>query len=633
MARARPADALPLPPLAALLGLTLAALAGCIDRGSTAPGGGVTPNAPGPEARKPDLHLLRQDPTEQTCRAVLQQLNAQGAGSRRTPPLTPEQAAALAEQFRLSPGERDELARPEYTRLDAHYLAECLMFAEAAKSMDLDLPAYPERDRAEQAFAWVVRNVYQTARTFPAAPATYVALRGSGDGLERSYVFLALLQQLGLDGCLVGPPSARDRPSFEPERLRGEKPRPQPSPFWAVGARVGQDVLLFEPVSGVPWPAPGGKGTATLADLRAGPEAFEGFLAATPALSGVKPEELRRAAVFLSPPLSAMAPRMGRLEEELSEVLTVRLRVDPEGLRKRFGEAAGGKEGEVLVWAPPDDPGTRARALGLFLPYESGGLDRTGESQLKRFDVFRQALVPWEAFPAIFREVGGVVGARVGEQFIQPFIRFVLDPGSPHDLAVRGRLGEAVQQLTQQRDRLTNLSTAAAREPGLEKGAAEWSARARSAFADLSRAERAGDVKAMREAESRVKLLMFAWEAASGQEIPPPASKEEAAARQLSLKARLLLERSMAEQLGLRATFLLAVCMQERAERLQARLDRPGKGVKPPAREDVLDAWKNAQDWWEQYLRQFAALHDDHPDRAAHARRMAERVSRFARGE
>ena len=55
------------------------------------------------------------------------------------------------------------------------------------------------------------------------------------------YVFLGLLQQMGFDGCLLGPPDAKSvlwftMPNSTDSHVMLGGPR---GPFWAVGVRIG----------------------------------------------------------------------------------------------------------------------------------------------------------------------------------------------------------------------------------------------------------------------------------------------------------------------------------------------------------------------------------------------------------
>src|SRR5262249_51798638 len=131
----------------------------------------------------------------------------------KLPAFTPESLAAVAALVPLSPADREELSGAAFSLHAPAYVADCFYLRDPAKS--LGLTGLPSEKQADYGFAWVCRQVYlhPWVRTHgpqqlepTALPPTAVLRRGFGSGLERMYVFLALLQQLGLDACLVGPP-------------------------------------------------------------------------------------------------------------------------------------------------------------------------------------------------------------------------------------------------------------------------------------------------------------------------------------------------------------------------------------------------------------------------------------------
>ena len=118
-------------------------------------------------------------------------------------------------------------------------------------------------NRAELAFAWAVRQV-RVQPPFPETtgnepiPPGFALRRGWGSELERALVFLAVLEQFGLEddsasalhGALVYCPGADKK-----QRL------------WACGVAVGNKpnaLYLFDPRLGLPVPDSKGKGIATL---------------------------------------------------------------------------------------------------------------------------------------------------------------------------------------------------------------------------------------------------------------------------------------------------------------------------------------------------------------------------------
>jgi hypothetical protein len=167
---------------------------------------------------------LKKENDLAACKSAINQLR-RGLSERvkefpQPPGLAPEAEKSLSQLVRLTPTDLAELRPASFTNLDEIYLADCLYLRDAARAMEI-AGLSPTR-RAEVGFAWVCRQVYpnpwvidsgqQAGQYVPAVPPTFILGRGYGSGLERAYVFLALLQQMNLDACLIGPPDAGTRP-------------------------------------------------------------------------------------------------------------------------------------------------------------------------------------------------------------------------------------------------------------------------------------------------------------------------------------------------------------------------------------------------------------------------------------
>jgi hypothetical protein len=114
----------------------------------------------------------------------------------------------------------------------------CLFLRDVAESLRLQgLPPLPERagerwkdkrDRdlwrrqAEVAFDWVVRQLLLRAdRDEGLVPPEYALRAGTGTAEERALLFLALLRQLDLDGCMVGIPGEGSAEPCPARKARG----------------------------------------------------------------------------------------------------------------------------------------------------------------------------------------------------------------------------------------------------------------------------------------------------------------------------------------------------------------------------------------------------------------------------
>jgi hypothetical protein len=528
-----------------------------------------------------------------TCGEALQQINAHLAKSEvsEVPALSKGEAAKLQERFGLNKGELEEVRSTTFTTLDASHLDVCFLLRDAARSLDPrqegdEGPAASELERVTAAFDWVMRQVRLDTRPAEDVPPAYILRRGSGSAVERALVFLALLEQVGLppgkapQGCVV---------------LYGNKDQPH---LWACGVALSGEpdkLYLFDPRLGLPLPGAKGKGVATLAEVRADPAILRQLDAGEKLRYDIGPEQVKTAWVGLVCSLSALAPRMRVLQdtllrerqwqkETLPEPVVVRLAQDGEGALKRLRDAAG-KGVEVGVVRPVTG------LLRRFLAKDKGGVDPGKEvapqaagtrgNRFPREALFRATLVPWQHFPARLK-TWGALDRQLREAFAGAFIRLKMDSGAPHDLVLRGRFSTATpllgKELKNWQDAQAALET---NQEELAQALKEWHDRALTAYAKLHRAR--GNRAAQEVAQSQVASL---WK--RGEPI------------------HLVLGGSLARPMLADVDYLLGLCKQEQAERMQARLDREVRAGHPPspsAVEEVRDVWKDARGWWEEYSR------------------------------
>jgi hypothetical protein len=549
------------------------------------PGGSPTPSTHRGEARadRPEeaVDVAREAlarPTLTTCRQAVEKMNSylNRSSSPRPLALADDQRQLLRTEFQLSDDELAEVEGSTFTLLDGHYLDACFLFRDALRSLqgsDAFGPPLPAAEQAAAAFAWVTRQVYLVeGRGEEPLPPQFTLRRGHGTALERALVFLALLQQQRLPGCLVV--------------LPGEPPR-----LWACGVLVEQDerkqLLLFDPRLGLPLPGPGGKGVATLAEAQSRPEVLKQLTVDEKYPYDVTAEQAAKAALVVACPLSALAPRMGYLEDKLQDVtgtfkqppVSVRASVDAAALLAQLRQAVG-KETPVKGAAGPLQP---VRVLRRFLPTEEGGTDRSRPGRLHQF---RAELVPWQLLPEVLRELPGDPGNRLQQFFAQPFL-LPLEPGRARDLILRGQFNEAAEQLVAEQDELR------AQKDALKPLPADWEQQLVKWYNDIvaanaqvqkaAREEGAGSNAAKAAAQNELKV----WKA--GTPVLQP----------------LVLGQALGPR-SAQVLYLLALCKHEEAEQLQARLDRAkGAGGDP---ERAREAWRTAAQCWEQLLSAFPRL-------------------------
>ncbi|HXG09025.1 MAG TPA: hypothetical protein VNK04_04485 [Gemmataceae bacterium] len=534
------------------------------------------------------------------CRQAVQQMNdylrrASGDAPRA---LTETQRDFLKNHLALDADELTEVSSGSFTPLDAHHLDLCFLLRDALRGLQGEegtaRPARPTESQIAAAFAWVVRQVQVQERPgeLPVPP-QFVLRRGWGSALERSLIFLALLQQMGVPGCLVILAEAAG------------------SRLWACGALAdrgdGRQVLLFDPRLGLPLPGAKGEGVATLAEVRAQPDLLKQLTVDDKYPYDVTAEQAATAEIHLVCPLSAVAPRMKYLEAKLQDPdpsikappVHVKLSADAQELFGQF-EAAVGKGTPVKVHAG------LSKLLRYFLPTDEGGVDRSD-----RLNRFRSELIPWERLPPEVRDLPGDPGQRLQSFFGGPFIQLVLEPQRPRDLMLRGDLKEAVEQLTKAMDELRHQKGDAL-PPDWREQVAKWREEINRAHAELIRAERAAGKEgtASPAVTAAREEVMKVWKAGGRVLIP-------------------LLQTSTAEPRGLQLTYFLALCKHEQAEQLQARLERGRKPDRPADKRltgeaaAVRSAWQDAALWWVSLTEAHPAARETAGARRLHARARA----------
>lgn len=563
---------------------------------------------------------LRKENDPAGCRRILGKLNNDLALKPDAPQpagLTPDAEKTLRELLRLRDDEVKEVRPASYSGLDPVYLSDCLYLRDAARA--LDVGGLPPGRQAELAFAWVCRQIVLQPWVsagpqgqpiaMPPVPPTAVLRRGSGSGLERAYVLLALLQQLDLDGSLVGPPEAADRDwTYLPEGTDG-LPR---GPFWAVGVRAGADVLLFDPWRGEPVPGPNGQGVGTLAQVRTNPDQLKVWREDKAHPWKVSPDEVKASVPFLVVSLSAVAPRMTRLEQELRSDLPVRLATDPVAQRRRF--EADAKVPDLKFWNPPAEEFSYTRLLGSFTPAEEGGTAPDGQLALRyKGSMIPPALfaAPPELAPRNESDVGVPEAVeRIRLAALTSFGGSFLTPPTPREQIQRGQFRDATPRLVELRQEFGKAQDRVRQEQ--DRGVKEWSEKAREVYTQLARAKEKERTNPGAVAEAQRAVDQFLHEGAR--------------------TFGALVDRTAADAGLAESTYLLAQCKHEQAEQLQARAERltadpKQKTTAEKARGQAASAWQEAKGWWDKY-EPFAPTQDRaFPGRAAHAKRLAERAA------
>jgi hypothetical protein len=547
---------------------------------------------------------FRKDHTLDEFKSAVSQLNVYLAREKESPvaKLSETDGEFLRGQLNLNDAELKELGKGEFTPVDAHYLDECFLFQDGIQA--LKLPASDDLSRAKLAFAWVMREVWLVERATRPLPAAVVLHIGRGNDIERMYAALAAWQQLGLDGCLIG------------QKNEGGVLR-----MWAMGLRAGSDIYLFNPRQGVPVAAADGQHVLTLREARSNPELIKSVVAGLEGAENPK-QWMERTFPYLSPPLSSLSPRMRFLQTVLSANQTAYVSIDPAAQQKRFADTGEAPQ----FWNPPNSIATATRVLIHFLPPEEGGLDRE-PPEYRVYYQYWQQLVPWQAMPPQLRmnQLRNLFAlpfrrlltdpkeskeAEAAEQTEDtkrrplPFIRFLTESEEPRDEGpkdqpddprqplvkilqhcrprdgiLRGQFDDASRCLMNVLRHISLIQQRLAQEPNLDAEANQWMEQMLSAYGNLARAEKAGNISdpAYLNAKAQVAELNKRAE-----------------------KIILLIERASAEPIAAEVTYQMALCKHEQAERL-LRIT----GNDPAERETLHKAWQNAESWWNNFLTKY----------------------------
>ena len=287
-----------------------------------------------------------------------------------------DSAARAFLQPQLPPAKLSELETTVWSLRDARHLEDCMMYYGIASRVG---GTGDDLIRVRRVFDWIVRQIQLVppgslgSPQLPQVPARPydVLLRGmatesEGYWAERSWLFMALCRQLGVDvglvtysrGNVVEPLAAR---AGQGERGGGglsAMPRqPKPAIVWLCAALVGGQAYLFDARIGLPIPGPDGQGVATLNQALADPAILERMN-----LPGQSPYGTSRASLLASPSRIGilmdssqgfLSPRMKLLQRDLAGKNRTILYRDPSEQRDHFAQVLGDRCGEVKLWSIP----------------------------------------------------------------------------------------------------------------------------------------------------------------------------------------------------------------------------------------------------------------------------------------
>jgi hypothetical protein len=600
----------------ALIALGLALVNGCKRPATTTKAADPATTVEKSDPWEATAKKLRKDTDFSTCQSVLRTLNENLRNddqAAKPQSLTPEFEKALA-PVPLSPADRDEIHNWAYSTHDAAYLEECFYLRDVAQS--LRIANLPPDQLADLAFAWVCRSVSLNAwllrgdrgEIAAALPPAFVLRRGDGSALERMYVFLALLQQLDLDGCLVGPPGMNDVGVATTSAVgpsRSPLPGGPARPFWAVGVRLGQDVKLYDPWRGEAFPA-------ALTLLKQNPDAVKSWLESPANLSGVKADDAKAATVYLAAPVNALSPRMDLLHQKVKDSVGVRLAINPTTVQAAFGAL------KPAYWNPPSDRFAYGRASRTFLPHLLGGTEEAAPAGgASLYSLFLQDQLP-SGLKINLPELKGSEAAIVNDRLFSltriVYMNAFVQPADSHDRIPReriqrGQFQDAIRDLISKQDMFSRSLELLRNTPDVDRQIAEWCIEAKQLYENLGRV-----------------ILLPPSDRPAAQTAAQDAIENHWKGKAVDLmRSQIVAPLCKAE-----AVFLLSLCKHEMAERAQTRADHAGGEDAVRCKAQAVEAWRDAHSAWQTYLDGYVQTQSAIPERNKQARALAERAEKLA---
>jgi tetratricopeptide (TPR) repeat protein len=282
--------------------------------------------------------------------------------------LSPESKSYLTGQMAESPFKVEDFEARAFALKDARHIEDCLLYHNIAARV-----AGPGTilERVRRLFDWTIRHVQlvppespipeilinQGIRPAPTRPYD-VIVRGfaseiPGDAwAERSWVFLALCRQIGVDAAMIGY-TVEEEVEVEGEGEAEIEVRERPY-YWACAALADGVPYLFDTRLGMEIPGPGGEGVATIEQAAADPTVLDHLdLPDPPIPYPTGSADLARVRVFLDSSRGYFAPKMGLLQNDLAGANRMVLYRDPAEQRDAWASALGDRLEAVELWELP----------------------------------------------------------------------------------------------------------------------------------------------------------------------------------------------------------------------------------------------------------------------------------------
>jgi hypothetical protein len=573
------------------------------------------------------MEALKDDrPTVGGYRSALQQLDSYVSLQKDVATklgLSEEERALISRQLLPRLLRRDlearlkDLDRQSFTIVDAFHLDSCFLFRDAAQGLreyyigEPKLPNDPKYDEyrltlARLAFEWVMRQVH-FAPPPPGLdpwPAMDILRRGTGDGEERARIFLALLEQLELDGCMV-PRTI--------EVVHENRREPQEL-IWTPGVLIGSNVYLFESRLGKPIPSLDGRGIATLREVRQHPEILKQLYAGDP--DPVTPAQLEKPAVLIVSSLPALSPRMRELQTWLLDAGNkAKVHQDLAATLKRFRDAK--PDAEVRLWTTTHGYPTLALLRYLENP--------RSEPRLQETIVPRRALIPgW--VHELAQQIGHERSRFLYENFDRVFLSIRVQPetireeeveakntsllegvpqprrrtvrlGGVRDLLVRGRPELCVDRVLELEDRLGKMHDAFVTQLDMIPGQTEKALRTEWAPKFLAAVRRLDELQQQRQSSGGAPTAPTA----SDELLRNTDAAVQGLIKEQTLPLSFLSHEWALPELHEHLTYFMGLAKLELALRSEVAAATPRRGGAPTSFLTPAQQFASAADWFERY--------------------------------
>jgi hypothetical protein len=490
--------------------------------------------------------------------------------------------------------------------LDANYLAESVLLSEAVRSFDL--PGESTETKLESISNWVDRQCYLELSLPIPVPPLYALLRGSGSPLERSYILLRVIKQMGLQGYLIGSDAEFTSISFNQHMMSKEKIWGMR--FWAVAVKDQDRLLLINPFTGKLYREEKTSKAITFETASSDPGEILKTLAAIPSAGKFTESEIRNSIAFSSEPLPSLTPRMKWVESQLAKEIRIHLATDWLEIKKQLNEGvklASGKTLTVKFWNQPQDGYTPFRCWSGLLPVDQGGLDKpSAEKRLNLVD-YAEQLIYSPLFPRLpLSDSGEAKGFLKRNLFLSPIARTrFFGSNSPRERILRGQLNDVVPLLTQMKDASDLDLSRYARRSNTNEQIIQACDKAERLFANLTRALRSKDPTSLNQAGMQIDEFMKDAEAQP-------------------LVGAIIT--STSQILNAEASYLLAIRSTEIAIRAELR----AKTISDAKLKASLKTnWEIAADWWQRFISNYPDQARLFPDRIEHAKNLRQLAERF----